>query len=268
MDDSLDKLIVRYDRIRDNLIRLIDRDVEADDQAILSIDGQLTKTFYDIMALDNLTPLQRQVRIKFLTAQIRAIREDSESITQVTDKILADVSKILDEQETKTSENKLNVVPIRDIGGEIAWYNAIRNDLAMQKAAKIKSDYLEQAIKSISDAFILYDANGNLIFYNDIHLDFFPHLAQLYRSGAKREEVWRHHAIKMRENDPTIDVEEYVRKRRQQSNEPRSDFERQLMDGRWVVTRERFLADGGVVSIRTDITRQKLAISDGLKIAT
>jgi PAS domain-containing protein len=268
MVDSLDRLIVRYDQIKDNLIRLIDCDIEANDQAIILNDGQLTKTFNEIMSLTCLTPSQRQIRIHFLTAQIKALREDSETIAQLTDKILVDVSELLDEQKTIASENKLNVVPIKDFGGETAWYNAIRNDLATQKAAKIKSEYLEQAIKSISDAFILYDANGNLILYNEIHRDFFPHLADLYRSGAKREEVWRHHAIKMRENNPTIDVEEYVRKRKQQGHEPRSDYERQLMDGRWVLTRERFLADGGVVSIRTDITMQKLAIPDGLKLAT
>ncbi len=265
---SLDRLIVRHDQIKDHLIRLFDCDIDANDQEILLFDGQLTKTFNEIMALTNLAPSQTQARIHFLTDQIRALRKDSETITQLTDKILADVSQLPGQQEANICENKLNVVPIKDFGGETAWYNAIRNDLAAQKAAKIKSDYLEQAIKSISDAFILYDANGNLIFYNEIHLDFFPHLADLYRSGATREEVWLHHAIKMHENNPAIDVEEYVRKRKQQNNEPRSDYERQLMDGRWVVTRERFLADGGVVSIRTDITMKKLAISDGLKLAT
>lgn len=268
MTDSLDSLIVRYDQVRDSLIQLIDCDIEANDQAIMSADSQLTKIFNEIMSLVSLTPSQRQTRIHFLAAQIKALREDSETIAQLTDKILNDVTQLLEEQKANASENKLNVVPIKDIGGETARYNAIRNDLATQKAAKIKSDYLELAIKSISDAFILYDAKGNLILYNEIHLDFFPHLADLYRSGAKREEIWRHHAIKMRENNPTINVEEYVRKRQLQSNEPRSDYERQLMDGRWVITRERFLADGGVVSIRTDITKQKLAISDGLKIAT
>ena len=268
MADSLDILIVRYDQIKDNLIQLIECDIEANNQAIIVIDGQLTKTFNKIMSMDSLTPLQRKVRIHFLTAQIKALRENSESITLLTDKILADVSELLEQQNANTFENKSNVVPIKDFAGETAWYNSIRNDLAAQKAAKIKSDYLEQAIKSISDAFILYDADGNLIFYNEIHLDFFPHLAELYRSGAKREEVWRHHAIIMQENNPAIDVEEYVRERKQQNNEPRSDYERQLMDGRWVATRERFLADGGVVSIRTDITLQKLNFTDSSKLAT
>ena len=64
-----------------------------------------------------------------------------------------------------------------------------------------------------------------------------------------------------------IDVDAYVTTRKLQSAKPRPDYERQLLDGRWVATRERLLGDGGVVSIRTDITAQKLAWADGVKHA-
>ncbi len=54
-------------------------------------------------------------------------------------------------------------------------------------------------------------------------------------------------------------VDAYVEKRQRLCNKPRPDSERQLIDGRWVTTRERFMTDGGLVSIRADITEQKLA---------
>jgi len=267
MDNILGKLITRFEHIRENLIRLINNDAEADGQAILLVDIQLKKAFDAIMSADNLTPAQYQARIHFLTDRISDIQE-SESITQLTTKILDDVSNLSRNRTKLLPASRSNVIPFKGSGVDAARYNVNESNAGLHKASQIKSDYLEQAVNSISDAFILYDSNGNLIFYNEIHLDFFPHLADLYRSGAKQEEIWHHHAVKIRELDPSIDVENYVKMRKKQSCKPRPDYERQLIDGRWVATRERFLTDGGMVSIRTDITAQKLLMSDGLNLAT
>ncbi len=163
------------------------------------------------------------------------------------------------------------IVPVRDNDGKVAQYFAISSDITARKtaetAAEIRTKYLEQAIKLISDAFILYDAEGKLVFYNQKHLEFFPHLTDLYRSGATREDVWRHHAMKISEADPTVDVDGYVEKRRKADGQPRLDCERQLFDGRWVAVRERPMSDGGLVSIRTDITERKRSESAITKLA-
>ncbi len=128
--------------------------------------------------------------------------------------------------------------------------------------ARIRSHYLEEAINSISDAFVLYDGDGKLILCNQKHLEFYSHLADVYRPGAKREDIWRHHALKICESDPTIDVEAYLETRRNETGLLRPDAERQLIDGRWVSARERSIMGGGTVAIRTDITDVKNMMAD------
>ncbi len=128
--------------------------------------------------------------------------------------------------------------------------------------ARVRSRYLEQALNSISDAFILYDCDGKLILCNQKHLEFYPHLANYYRPGARREDIWRHHAMKICESDPTIDAEAYFQARQNVTDSLRPDAERQLMDGRWVSARERPIKGGGTVAIRTDITDIKNMMAD------
>ena len=121
---------------------------------------------------------------------------------------------------------------------------------------------LVNAIESISDAFVLYDASGNLVLFNQRHLDFFPHLADLYQTGVSREKILRHHAAISLKIDPEFDVETFVKDRLQMILTPRPDKEVQLFGGRWVAVRERLVAGGGIVSIRSDITKAKQAALD------
>ena len=118
---------------------------------------------------------------------------------------------------------------------------------------------LEDAIESISDAFVLYDADGKLVLCNQKQRDFFPHLAEIYRPGVSQEEVMRHHAAALLEKDPAFDIEGYLDERLKLINTPRPDHEGRLIDGRWVAIRESALTGGGMVSIRTDITERKQA---------
>ncbi len=116
---------------------------------------------------------------------------------------------------------------------------------------------LEDAIESISDAFVLYDADGYLVLCNQKHLDFYPHLAEIYRPGIGRDEIMRHHAKTIHEKDPSFDVEGFVEERLNFRMTPRSDQEIQLADGRWVAIRERPIVGGGMVSIRTDVSKRR-----------
>ena len=128
-----------------------------------------------------------------------------------------------------------------------------------EEALHESEERLEVAIDSLSDGFSFYDADGNLVLCNQKQRDFFPHLADLYRPGVGREEIIRHHAAVIHEKDPAFDVEGYLDKRLKLIATPRTDIEYRLTDGRWVAMRERAVAGGGLVSIRTDITERKRA---------
>ena len=134
----------------------------------------------------------------------------------------------------------------------------MQRDLA-EAALRESEERQADAIESLSDAFVLYDADGKLVLCNQKQHDFFPHLAGLYRPGGSWEEIKRRHAAAIHEKDPTFDVEGYLDERLKLINTPRPDREGRLIDGRWVAIRESALAGGGMVSIRTDITERKRA---------
>jgi len=158
------------------------------------------------------------------------------------------------------------VVPIKDSEGKRSQFITISSDITEAKSLEEESRQrlinLEQAIESISDSFILYDADDKLIFCNQKHLDFFPHLEKFYKLGADRAEIWQRHANFLKKNDSVKNNDCYLAKRRQMKGKQRIDQERQLIDGRWVNTRERLLANGGMVAIRTDITDIKSMLLD------
>lgn len=117
---------------------------------------------------------------------------------------------------------------------------------------------LRQAIEGVSDGFALWDADDRLVLANQRYRDLYPPLAdhirpgvsfvelarQLARSGAipeavGREETW---------------VSERVARSRTGDGEP---FERRLADGRWLRVSDQRTAEGGLVTLHSDITELK-----------
>ncbi|SMF91870.1 Signal transduction histidine kinase [Azospirillum oryzae] len=116
---------------------------------------------------------------------------------------------------------------------------------------------LLDAIDSIGEGFVLYDADDRLVLFNRRYRDLKisdPDLAQpgtpfesllrdgmrrgLYRVPPERAEEWMAHRLALhRHGGPPMEV--------------------QLADGRWLRIEERRTSDGGTVGLRTDITDLK-----------
>lgn len=133
----------------------------------------------------------------------------------------------------------------------------IKSRSAAPDSLRVSNKQFENAIESISDAFVLDNADGNLVLCNQKHLEFYPHLAQICRPGISRDEVMRHHAKVIHENDPSFDVDGFLSERLNLQLTSRPDQEVQLADERWIAIRERPVAGGGMVSIWTNITKRK-----------
>ncbi len=156
--------------------------------------------------------------------------------------------------------------PVLDRDGNPTQIISVIHDITESKRAEeVHKQSLEEAIESISDGFSFYNAEGKLVLCNQKQRDFFPYLGDIYRPGVDREEIIRRHATERHKKDPTFDVEDFIHERLKLVNAPRQDKEYQLLDGRWVVMRERAVAGGGLVSIRTDITEHKQAETALLK---
>ncbi len=134
-------------------------------------------------------------------------------------------------------------------GEETPHFVGIAIDITEQKvAARLNQEAelrLRDAIENISEAFVLWDADNQLVMCNSIYQHFHNLPASVCMPGTAYEIVAK--AAK----------EPLVRERIPKNpNDPQSGntFEAQLEDGRWLHISERRTKDGGFVSVGTDVS--------------
>jgi len=138
-------------------------------------------------------------------------------------------------------------------GGRVGIFS----DVTALRAAETR---LRDAIESINEGFALFDADLRYVQFNHRLLELYPRTAPAIRVGARLEDVLRYgaeHGEFPEVGDPKeVDtfVDDWINcfKRR----EPFVG-EEMFADGRWVLISHRPTADGGFVSVRSDITAQK-----------
>ncbi len=117
---------------------------------------------------------------------------------------------------------------------------------------------LNDAIESIDEGFIYYDADEHLVLCNARYREFYPWIDDVLVPGARLEDVARAAAERGQDATPIADVDEWVRDRRA-SFASGQHYEQHLRDGRWLSCSESRTSDGGFVGLRTDITARKQA---------
>ena len=123
--------------------------------------------------------------------------------------------------------------------------------------AHLADKRLAEAITAIADGFALWDSQARLVLCND-------HLRQIWGDhkgllvpGARMEDLLRagiQHGVF---DWGSRDLEETIRRRITMVGELLEDFEIKLADGRCFLIKERWLADGGIVTLYTDVTEIK-----------
>ncbi|YBV98096.1 ATP-binding protein [Phyllobacteriaceae bacterium JZ32] len=107
---------------------------------------------------------------------------------------------------------------------------------------------IREAIESISEAFVLWDANNRLVMSNSKFNEYAGLPAAALVPGVTRAEI-----------QPLIRPVSFERRMANANDRSGAQtFERQLADGRWLQVNERRTQDGGLVSVGTDITQLKL----------
>lgn len=125
----------------------------------------------------------------------------------------------------------------------------IANNVSPIKAAQ---QQLRDAIESISDAFVLYDSDLRLVICNQKFKDLYKYSDEEAAPGV--------HSNYLGELDVgrgVVNVAEekhYVTRRSASRSDLPETYSFQLSDGRTIQTRDRKTADGGVVSIQSDVT--------------
>jgi PAS domain S-box-containing protein len=157
--------------------------------------------------------------------------------------------------------------PRQDSAGQVVWDGVIVDITESRQAqdalhasetrAARAYGLLEDAIESLNDGFVLYDANDRLVMMNRIARNWDPGFAAKAVPGSTYEEVLRLAVNTGRINTEGRDPETFIRQRltlhRKAYGRP---VERQIA-GRWYQVREHPTSDGGVVVVRTDVTEIK-----------
>jgi diguanylate cyclase (GGDEF)-like protein/PAS domain S-box-containing protein len=121
---------------------------------------------------------------------------------------------------------------------------------------------LEGAIESMSDGFVMFDANDRLVVCNSRFKDMYSTSASMIVPGASFQDIIREGARRGQYPQMGPDLEDFVRRTETWHRGNNPPMERLLPDGRWLLITERRMLGGGTVGIRTDITEHKQAMRE------
>lgn len=129
--------------------------------------------------------------------------------------------------------------------------------LDFESDLKIARTQLIDAIESLPDGFVLYDAEDRLAICNQKYKEIYADSADLLTPGARFEDIIRVGAERGQFADAVGRVDDWVAERLVQHLNPAGAIEQKLPSGRWLRIEERKLRDGGIVGFRVDITELK-----------
>jgi PAS domain S-box-containing protein len=180
--------------------------------------------------------------------------------------------QILDEEvlwKTKGGE-QLNLlvsyVQVAYHGGHVAFAGGKRlswlydiTPLRRAEQARLRSERrLAEAIESISEGFVCYDGEDQLVICNSCYRNLlYPALDVDLSPGTSFASIIRRAAERGYIKDAEGRVEEWIAERLKQHRNPGEPQVQQRSDGRWVMVSERRTEDGGTVSVYSDITELK-----------
>lgn len=128
-------------------------------------------------------------------------------------------------------------------------------------------DQLAQAMAAMSEGFALFDRKDRLVTWNERYAETNPSVRDLLRPGLRFEDLLRTALARGQMVVDPVDTEAWVADRMAQRRQPGAKVERALANGTWVLIHERATADGGIVSIGTDITELKRREEELRKLA-
>ena len=160
-------------------------------------------------------------------------------------------------------------VPIPSAGsgevGDMAKVLVLFRDSVVRRGqAERVGARLREAIDNISEGLGLFDADDRLVLCNRrFHAGLFPHGADippdsLVEPGAAFGSLIRASAERGMVRDALEDPERWISERLAHHENPGAPWVQQMSDGRWVRVSECRTAEGGTITLYTDITDLKL----------
>jgi signal transduction histidine kinase/CheY-like chemotaxis protein len=146
-------------------------------------------------------------------------------------------------------------IQLEDALGQLAKANS--EIAAAHQTADAAQMRLRDAIESINEGFVLFDADDRLVLFNDAYLGFWPDLAPYVREGITFSDIAHLAAKHERPLGAAIAPDRWVSERLARHGIADGGHVQALSDGRWVQINELRTSEGGIVGIYTDITEVK-----------
>jgi len=144
---------------------------------------------------------------------------------------------------------------LEDALGRLAKANADLADAhGRADAARMR---LRDAIDSINEGFVLFDAEDRLVLFNEAYLGFWPEIADQVHEGMPFDEIAKLAADYHRPRGSIVGPDRWVSDRLARHSVASGGHVQALADGRWVQINELRTSEGGIVGIYTDITEVK-----------
>jgi signal transduction histidine kinase/CheY-like chemotaxis protein len=116
---------------------------------------------------------------------------------------------------------------------------------------------LAAAIATISDGFVLYDADDRIVACNERVREIYPQRADLFKPGTSFREILDAAVARSVPDLKGLTPEEWIEERLTQHSAPYSVAEHSYRNDLWVRVTQRKTHDGGTVFVYTDITELK-----------
>jgi len=120
---------------------------------------------------------------------------------------------------------------------------------------------LRDAIEAMDAGIVCFDADDRLVFCNERYRTMYELPPRLVAPGVPFRDILRYYGDRQPAMRGSMSVEEFVEFRLGQHRRQRGVWEQKLGE-RWLLVSDRPTADGGLVSLRTDITNFKRIEAD------
>ena len=141
--------------------------------------------------------------------------------------------------------------------GRLATYKDITEEREAASRRRDLEVLLRDAIESISEGFVIYDAEDRLVLCNDAYRSFYPRSKELLVPGTRFEDILRIAASDGLYVDAQGREREWLDNRIHHHRALGGTVEVELSDGRWMLVSERRTSSGGTAGLRIDITALK-----------
>jgi signal transduction histidine kinase/CheY-like chemotaxis protein/HAMP domain-containing protein len=127
----------------------------------------------------------------------------------------------------------------------------------LQAEADRQRRTIETAIETISEGFLLFDANDRLVLANSRYRALFPGIADLLVAGRSFREILEATVTRGIAEVGDLPAKEWIARRLAQHRGSKDAHDQHYADGSWVRISERRTPDKGIVGVFTDITEMK-----------